>query len=171
MITPDQLIGSLKHEVTIIKHLGTKVTPDSLGYKPTDGQRTMLELMQYLTTCALVPARYMAVGNWDEGEALEKAAEAVTADTFAAAMDEQMTRLTDTIRGLSADGLAAERQMPWGSPCSAGRGLVDAVLKCITAYRMQFFLYLKAAGRTELGPAQCWVGFDPPPAQPAQPAS
>ncbi len=165
MITPDQLIASLQQEARIIKHLGTRVSADNLGYKPTDGQRTMLELMQYLTTCALVPARYMATGTWDEGEALEKAAESVTADSFDDAMDEQTKHLTETIRNLSADDLAAERQMPWGTPCTVGQGLVDAVLKCITAYRMQFFLYLKASGRTELGPAQCWVGVDPPPAQ------
>jgi hypothetical protein len=40
--------------------------------------------------------------------------------------------------------------------------LMDMALKCFVAYRMQFFLYLKSCGVTEMGPANCWVGVDQP---------
>ncbi|MGE0430792.1 MAG: hypothetical protein AB7K09_06855 [Planctomycetota bacterium] len=169
MYTPEQLIASLQHEVNIIKHLGTKVTADLLHYRPSETQRTLLDLMQYLTTCAIVPARYMATGNWDEADELEQAAGSVMPETFAAAMDQQMSRLAETIRSQAPADFETARQMPWGAPCTMGQGLVDASLVCIAAYRMQFFLYLKAAGLSELGSAQCWVGRDPkPPAASAE---
>jgi hypothetical protein len=172
MLGREQLVASFAHEIAIIKHLATKVPQGGYSFRPTPGQRTTLELMQYLTTCAIVPALRMTKGNWDDSEALEKEAESVTADTFAAAMDRQLRLLTEAIRGCTTEKLVSgAAEMPWGQPCTVGEGLVNAALKAITAYRMQFFLYLKAAGRTDLGPANCWVGRDPRPKAPVPPAA
>ncbi len=39
---------------------------------------------------------------------------------------------------------------------------VDNVLKSLVAYRMQFFLYVKQAGCSELATPDCWVGVGAP---------
>ena len=39
---------------------------------------------------------------------------------------------------------------------------MDMTLKCFVAYRMQFFLYVKACGVSDIGPANCWAGVDMP---------
>lgn len=167
MLTKDQLVASLRYETRIVKHLATKLRPGMLSYRPTPGQRSMLELMQYLTCCIHTPARMIADGNWDASEAIEKAAESVAPENFDRAMDAQLSAVAAIIDAIPhADLLGKQTEMPWGAPCATGEALVNMVLKCITAYRMQFFLYLKAAGRTDLGPANCWIGVDwNPPAE------
>ncbi|MEN8148715.1 MAG: hypothetical protein ABFS86_02760 [Planctomycetota bacterium] len=52
--------------------------------------------------------------------------------------------------------------MPWGAPTTVAAGLMDMPLKVLVAYRMQFFLYLKACGLADIGPANCRAGVDLP---------
>ncbi len=165
MFDKQQFLESCAHETRVIRHLATKVPPGGLEWRPTPKQRSTLELLRYLTTCAIVPAKALVAGNWDDAEALEAASAAVTAETFASAMDAQMAALSDLLAGLTEKDLAErEAAMPWGTPCKLGEGLVNTVLKTLTAYRMQLFLHAKAAGNADLGPANCWVGVDGRPA-------
>ncbi|MHC5012743.1 MAG: hypothetical protein ACYTG6_17650 [Planctomycetota bacterium] len=166
MITKEQLLASMRHETNVIKHLATKVPPDAYDYRPTPGQRSTLELMRYMTSMAVVPTAYAIRGHWNDAEAWEKEAESVTPDTFAAAMDRQMERIGTLMEEVD-EGEAPTRpaKMPWGTETTLGAGLVDMVVKCFAVYRMQFFLYIKASGASEIGSANCWVGVDQP--QPA----
>ncbi len=164
MISKEQLIKSMLFETRIIKHLGTKLQPGKLNWRPTPGQRSLLELMQYLTTCAIVPAIAAINDNWDHAEEVEKASESVNHLNFADAMDAQARKLRQAIEAVPhADLIHKDTRMPWGAPCKVGEALLNMALKPLVAYRMQLFLYLKEAGRSDLGPAQCWVGVDPQP--------
>jgi len=49
VITREELISSLKHEVNILVHLAGKVDKADLNYRPTPKQRSTLELMQYMS--------------------------------------------------------------------------------------------------------------------------
>ncbi len=49
MYTKEQLIAAMRNEFRIIKHLAEKIPADTEGYKPTEKQRTTLELLQYLS--------------------------------------------------------------------------------------------------------------------------
>mgnify|MGYP005725594825 FL=1 len=49
MSLADIIIESIEHETTVIKHLASKISSDVLDYRPTPSQRSMLELLQYLT--------------------------------------------------------------------------------------------------------------------------
>jgi hypothetical protein len=163
MITKQQLLASMLHESKVIKHLAAKVTPEMLDWRPSSGQRSMLELLQYMTTMAIVPATYAVTGTWDHAEGLEREAESVTLDTFAAAMDAQESRLAEVLETVDpAAATTAPAAMPWGQPTTVAAGLMDMPLKCLVAYRMQLFLYLKQCGRTDLGPVNCWAGIDMP---------
>ena len=163
MITRDQLLASMRHETKTIKHLATKVPAGKLDFRPTPKQRSTLELMQYLTTCAIVPVKAMIAGNWDHAGALEKAAESVTPSNFAAAMDAQMAELEKDIRAIAEqDLLTKAASMPWGAPTVLGLSLVDCGLKPLVAYRMQLLLYAKETGAADIGPGDCWVGVSAP---------
>ena len=48
MITKTQFIESVMREISIVKHLAEKVTPENINYKPTEKQRTTRELLGYL---------------------------------------------------------------------------------------------------------------------------
>src|SRR5713226_6303952 len=49
VLTKDELISSLKREVRLLLHLASKVDPAKLDYRPTPKQRSVLELLQYMT--------------------------------------------------------------------------------------------------------------------------
>jgi hypothetical protein len=163
MITRDQLLQSMRHETKIIQHLATKVPAGQLDWRPTPKQRSTIELMRYLTNCAIVPVTAMISGNWDHAEAMEKASESVAPEGFAAAMAAQMDAVEKAIRAVpEADFLTKPAAMPWGTPTILGISLVDCGLKPLVAYRMQLFLYAKESGAADIGPANCWVGVDMP---------
>jgi hypothetical protein len=154
----EELIQSIRHEGGVIRQLARKLRPDELSWRPTSQQRSIGELMQYLTVCALVPAAYIRDGNWDAGSSIEEAAKAVTAETFDRAFRQQMEQVVAIIEAIPHADLAGRMTaLPWGTPVSVGQALVDMVLKSLVAYRMQFFLYLKQSGRLELGPYDCWA--------------
>ena len=58
----------------------------------------MDELLKYLTVSADIPCVNLFTNNWDHAEASSERAEAVTLDTFDAAMDAQMDRLDELLR-------------------------------------------------------------------------
>lgn len=163
MFSLDDWVDSCTHETQVIQFLATKMPDGVLDYRPTAGQRSMLELLQYMT-CMASPAAARAVdGDWSRGEALTAAAAEVTAESFADAMDAQMAFLCAEAETLRTRPLAEEAcTMPIGTPCTTAQFLVNAVLKCFTSYKMQFFLYLKAAGAEQLGSYECWFGMEPP---------
>jgi hypothetical protein len=163
MITRDQLIASMRHEAKVIKHLATKVPAGKLEWRPTPKQRSTLELLRYLTTCAVVPVKSMIHGGWEHAAAIEQASQSLSPAEFAHAMDAQMDEVEREIRAVpEQDFLTKGSTMPWGTPTKLGVALVDCGLKTLVAYRMQLFLYAKESGNADLGPANCWVGVDPP---------
>lgn len=164
-MSKQQFIDSCLHEIKCIKHIATKIPSDQFEYRPTSVQRNMTELLRYLTCCASVPLCNMRDGNWDAADPLEQAADALDVRSgFAEAMDRQGEFIRTTVGSMNeGDFDKADRQMPWSTPCKLGQGIIDTVLKPLVAYRMQLFLYVKASGRPDIGPAQCWVGVDPRP--------
>jgi len=162
MFTMDQLVDSCAHETRIIQHLATKMPDGGLDYRPTPGQRSMLELMRYMTRMTAVAMTYANDENWDRGVEMGKDIESVTTENFHAEMDRQLELIRNEAATLDGKPYDASTQMPWGEPCTLGQFLINAVMKTFPAYRMQFFLYLKQAGATDLSSANCWAGVDMP---------
>src|SRR6476646_9783212 len=65
VLTKDELISSLHNEVRILLHLISKVDPAKLDYRPTPKQRSMLELLQYLTIVGPIHLRAVKAGAFD----------------------------------------------------------------------------------------------------------
>jgi len=163
MISKDQLLKACLREIGVIKHLATKVPIGGLDYRPTPAQRSTLELMQYLTICAISPARGAITNSWDHNEELGARAEKVTPDRFNRAMDQQAKELRELFQGISSQDFSVKTAMlPWGEEAPLGAAMMQMTLSPLVAYRMQFFLYCKAAGASEINSANCWVGVDMP---------
>ncbi|MFM8980590.1 MAG: DinB family protein [Planctomycetia bacterium] len=163
MLTPAQFLAAVDHETRVAKHLAARLPPGALDWRPTPGQRSTLELLRYLTSAASVPCLAMVRGHWDDAEALEQQAAAVTPATFDAAMDRQRALIADTLAPLGErDFLERDARLPWGTPVKLGEALVRTVLYVYVAYRMQLFLYAKQSGNAGLGPHDCWAGVDAP---------
>lgn len=166
MLSPEMLLNACLHEIKVIKHLATKMPVGGLRYRPSESQRTMLELMQYVSNTASMCGKAAIAGNWEHAEEYANHAKGATLENFSGRMDEQADELKATFEGVpSADWVGKDATLPWGQAVKLGDAMIMLTLQFLTAYRMQFFLYLKAAGATELSTANCWAGVDPAPAK------
>jgi len=160
MISKEQYLGAMGKEINIIKHLAEKVTEEQMTWKPTDGQRTMAELMQYLTTIFVMGADSVATGD---GEAYKKYANSPmpTRESFLGMMDEEWNKFLGFVEPLTEEDMKAEVNM-WGMNQTRAIHLLG-LLNIASAYKMQMFLYMKQAGMTHLNTMNLWAGMDTPP--------
>jgi hypothetical protein len=164
MITKDQLAASMLRECDIVIHLHSKLPAGALDYRPSEGQRSTLELLRYLAICASAGIRCMKESNWKLfAEHVERVKE-MTADEFPAAMERQKQEIADFFAATSEETLATqEAPVPGGAIMPLGAAILNGPLKWLAAYKMQLFLYAKAAGATELKTPNLWRGSDPAP--------
>ncbi|MBA3686046.1 MAG: DinB family protein [Planctomycetes bacterium] len=153
------LIASLRHETKVIKHLATQVPATQLNWRPTDKQRSTIELLRFLTIAGIGSAEYLITGNWDHWGPMDEARKSVTVDTFAKAMDKQQKALEKILAGFSDAALKRKPAKTWsGAKTTLGTGFIEMVLKSMVAYRMQLFLYAKESGASHIATSDCWNG-------------
>lgn len=161
VFTREELVQSLQNEARILLHLITKIEPNVVDYRPTEKQRSTLELLQYLSYMGPIMISAIRSGQFDQDAWGAAVARAKTLDFNA---------VTEEIRQLSAqysvsldaysdEDFRGEIQL-FGQTASRGSFLVNLVLSGYAAYRTQIFLYLKSNGRTELNTANLWGGMD-----------
>ncbi len=165
VLTKDELISALKGEVRLLLHLASKVEPAMLDYRPTPKQRSMMELLQYLTLLGPIHARGALASAfdmeawrsmWTEGEATSKV---MNLEAVKEAIGRHPAIYAELLGAVSDAELRAEMEM-FGYKSSRGAWLVSLVLNHYAAYRMQLFLYLKSCGREELSTLNLWAGVD-----------
>jgi hypothetical protein len=163
ILTKQELIASLQHEVHILLHLASKIDPKTmLDYRPGPKQRSTIELLRYLTLMGPFFTRSAIAGkgfNADDWTQQSKAADARDFDQTIAAIASQKDAYASLIGGMSDADFRGEIEM-WGNKYTRGSFIVNLVLAGHAAYRTQLFLYLKACGREELGTMNLWAGVD-----------
>ena len=158
----NDLIGALEQETRVLSHLASKAPADRADWRPTEGQRSLLELLQYITHCGEIGLVNVATGTWEHAEPLMARSATLGIDDIASELDAQLGRMKSVIEGIDPSTMGDEVPLPWGQMVTRGRALLEMALKPMSAYRMQLFLYLKQSGSTELNSMNCWVGMDPP---------
>jgi len=165
VLTKEELISSLRHEVHILVHLAGKVEKSKLDYRPTSKQRSTLELLQYIaimgpTQIAVIKngefTRAAMSATWTPAEA---AAKAMDFDQAVAAIQKQSDEYARLLSEWTDADFRTEIDM-FGNKSTRGAMLVNLVLGGHAAYRMQLFCYLKASGREELNTLNLWAGMD-----------
>ena len=147
MFDRQQFLASMRGETEICKHLYGKIPAGTLDYRPGENMRTTLELLRYLPLCGRVPTTCFIHDSW--GNVKEMIATTATMDAaeFPARMDAQMKAVEDELAGVSDEDLLNRTvTAPWGGELALGQALIECSLKFMAAYRMQLFLYAKAAG-------------------------
>ena len=166
VLSKDELVGLLAHEVNVLRHLITKVDAGSIDYRPTEKQRSSIELVRYLVVQG--PALVTAVKHGKFDGAAWGAAQAEADALDLAGLDAKLATQTAwyaaEINAMSDDDLRGVIQL-FGPPATRGAHLVSMVLGNYAAYRTQLFCYLKLCGRTELTTSNLWRGMDAPLAQ------
>ena len=161
MLTKDDILDAIHKEMDICLHLYGKLPEGSLDYRPTPNQRSTLELLRYVSVCGIAGARAMTEGNWDGYQELEARSKDMAAEEFPAAMERQRQELDALFAGLTDDDLVNRTVTePTGAEVKLARALFDLPLRWLCGYRMQLFLYAKAAGNADIWTPNCWAGID-----------
>ena len=161
MITKKQFLQSFIKEIEIIRHLGTKITPEMLEYRPSDKQRTMLDLMNYLGRIFDIGVTANIAGDSKMYMTLSEQAPVVTLSNFDLVMQMQIKSIEEKIEALTDEDLAKEIEI-FGAKDTLAMHLVN-VMKWGVAYKMQLFLYIKACGNHDINTSNLWRGVDPAP--------
>ncbi len=162
VLTKEELIASLQNEVRILVHLAGKVDKSKLDYRPTPKQRSILELLQYMSMMGPTLVAVIKTGNfaavWSPAA---EAAKKMNLDQAVAAIQEQSEEYARLLSGWTEADFRGEVDM-FGGKSSRGALLVRLVLGGCAAYRTQLFCYLKSCGRDELSTMNLWAGMDGP---------
>lgn len=162
MISREQFIQSLEKEISIIKHLSEKIPADTYDFRPSEKQRSMIELLRYLSVCGSASMHVITNGSdWKLWKPYTDRALTMEAKDFAAAMDLELEEIKTMLAAIpEADFLTVEAKHPTGEVMTLGLGLIRMTYTWLAVYRMQLFLYLKQVGVSELTTSNAWQGKD-----------
>ena len=161
VLSKSELIAALQNEVRVLLHLAGKIDAAKVDYRPTAKQRSIIELLRYLTVMAPGLASAAKAGAFDEAAwtAAEQRASTMSLEQVKAEIASHADRYAAELASVSDADFRAEITM-FGPPMSRGAWLVFWLLGSCAAYRTQLFLYLKACGRDELNTMNLWAGMD-----------
>jgi len=165
VLTKSELLTALQNESRILMHLIGKIDRSAIDYRPSEKQRSTLDLLRYLSIMG--PTLVRMANNQADVETWKAETEAANARNFdqtVAVIAEQKQTYETLLGGMSDETLRAEIDNFDGSKTSRGVFIVKYVLQGHSAYRTQLFLYLKSCGREELNTRNLWGGVDAVPA-------
>jgi hypothetical protein len=157
MFSAEAFIRTYSVETDICIRLAGKMPAGGLDYRPTPGQRTTLELLRYISKGPYNGVRRIVAGDWTLGKPAVELSKDMPPSDFAAQMRWQNEEVARIVRAADPVDLETGTMLlPWGETAVKGEALVNHPLKWLVGYRMQLFLYLKAAGATQLATPDLW---------------
>ena len=156
------LINSLEKEIQIVCRLLSKVPDDQFSFRPKEGMRSLLELVQYLTVIGIaMPSFWLQSKPVDFraffGQRIVASKNLLSTDTLPA-MQQQLQEAKMLFASITDDELLnKEISYLWGGTDSLGQGIINTSIKFFTGYKLQLFLYLKLCTDLLLGTADAWV--------------
>lgn len=163
MYTQSDLLAAFTRETAILQHLVTKVPHDMLDYRPSESQRSVLELLQYLSFAIAGGVETILKGSSD-GVFDKYVAESMnlTLDNAAEKFAAQLATVESLLATVTPEELATEISV-WGGPVrSKGAHLVELPLAWMYAYKTQLFVTIKMGGISDIGTMNLWAGMDAP---------
>jgi hypothetical protein len=156
MFTIESFIGTWRKESQICINLFHKMPPGGLDYRPSAGQRNTIELLRYLSFGPYNGLVKCIAGDWAKGRPTAEVTAGMPPSDFPERMAWQAEAAAAALRGapmsVLTDGVMT---FPWGETLKRGEGLAYP-MRWLIGYRMQLFLYLKAAGASQLNTTDCW---------------
>jgi len=161
VLTQQELIGVLRHEIHVLTHLCTKIQPEMVDYRPTPKQRSTIELLRYLTVMgpALVPSIKAGAFDANLWTSLDARAKEMSFTEIEKDLAGQADFYATAIGAFTSEELRGEIEL-FGNKCTRGVALINFVVAGHAAYRTQLFCYLKSCGREELNTMNLWAGVD-----------
>ncbi len=160
MYTKEEIWNSFAKEFRIIRHLVEKIPGGGYDHKPTEKQRTMLELLQYMGVSGIGTMTSIKNGDTSAFGPLAALSKEITPENFVETINKEEADMKDLFDSFTEDFLNEEITL-FAGPSPRKIYILD-LLKTITAYKMQLFLYIKAAGNESIGTPNLWAGIDTP---------
>jgi hypothetical protein len=159
------LLNNIEKEINICRRLYTKIPPGQMDFRPKEGIRSILELLQYLTIIAsIMPAYWLKKDDTDFNtffSTMEKPTRTIPHEQFITAMDKQMETIRDLFNQISEDDLMnKEVDYPWGGKAPMGEALIASSIKFLTGYKLQLFLFIKLCDDQKLTTPDAWFLSD-----------
>ncbi len=162
----EHLLNNIEKEMNICRRLYTKIPPDQMDYKPGEGVRTTLELLQYLSIAGtLMPDYWLQENDTDFGAFYGSkiaASKTLIHEQFLTVMDEQIITIKSLFGQVSEEDLLNKEVIyPWsGAKAPLGEAMIATSVKWLAAYKLQLFLYIKLYGNKQLATADAWALTD-----------
>ena len=163
MFTKEEVWQSFSNDFRIIKHLAEKAQADTHGYKPSEKQRTMHELMQYMAIMGSGILKTILDGDQATFATYVERGKSATPENFIEMMTEQEAEMKETFAKFDDAELDKELSL-WGMTQKKSLFVLN-LIKIVASYKMQLFLYVKASGSHDIGTANLWAGMDMPTTQ------
>jgi hypothetical protein len=164
MHSKDDLCETNCKDLADSNHITSKLPADSLDYRPTEKQRSTLDLLQYLSAVGIGFFEVMLANDMAAVRTRAAVAKEMAASDFPAAIDREIAELRAAFAGISQTTFETQTcTMPWGETFTIEQGVLNTLCKWIPAYKMQLFLYAKTCGATQIGTMNLWHGKDPAP--------
>ncbi len=159
MYTKEQVWKSIANEIRIIKHLATKIPVGTEGYKPSENQRSTIELLQYLSATGSSTMKVLLTEDTKAGASYTEYKEGVTVENFSEKMDVQEADMKEMFAKFTDEDLL--KTFDYYGARTKAEHIVEGIAKVFAAYRMQLFLYVKANG-AHVSTYDVWMGIDTP---------
>ncbi len=160
MYTKQDFINSFENDVRIINHLIEKIPADKYDFKLMDNQRTITDLLHYLSSIFSDTLQVMKANDAGLYKTLPDAP-AITPENATAQMNAEVAKVNDLLTTWTEEDFKAPISLFGGPEMSKGVMLVDYLLQWASAYKMQLFLYIKQMG-IKVGTSNVWGGMDMP---------
>ena len=156
------LLNNIEKEINICRRLYTRIPPDQMHFRPKEGVRSTLELLQYLGIIGSTMLSYWLKKDDTDFTtffgAKTTAAKAMPHEQFLIVMDKQMATIKDLFNQISEEDLFhKEITYPWGGKAPMGEAIVATSIKWLSAYKLQLFLFIKLSDDQKLTTADAWV--------------
>jgi len=163
MYSKQDILDSLKRENHLILHLHSKIEEKDLDYRPNETQRSLNELLAYMTRMARTLVQFVGDKKYQADISKKLTQEAEAKDMikdFATAMEEQYSFVENYILNSNDEILNETMDLfGMGKEQSAKSLVLEIAFKNYPAYRMQLFQYLKnGLGKSELVTSNLWMG-------------
>ena len=160
MITKNEIRDAIIYDLKISQALIAKLPDGAADYRPTPGQRSTLEVAQYLCKVAQGCTHAGMDGSFDWFAKHSDRYDSLSLKEIPAALGEEMAEVTRLFDGMSDDDFAnkdVDMEASGMGKSSLQGWLLSTTLKFTAAYKMQLFLYAKAAGNSDLNTWDAWM--------------
>ncbi len=155
------LLNSIVKEMKIVRRLSTKIPADKIDFRPKEGIRSTLELLQYLSYTGTGMLQYWYRKNESEFRPfyamLTAHSKTITHENFIAEMDSQIELVTKIFNEITEEDLLTKIvDYPGGEKALLAEGIIEMCIKWITGYKMQLFLKIKLSSDEKLTTPDLW---------------